>query len=135
MTCSIFTDSGELESDSSTVHSSSSSPGPGGSKMPRSNSTTSLNSMLSLVDIGSEQQNQFRLCIPCKQVNSIYFLFEIKYLIKSIFFLKLLEMRERQKDLRTSNPIISQLYDHLRNLISEAEPLAEMYYKMSTSFK
>lgn len=44
-------------------------------------------------------------------------------------------MRERQKDLRASNPIISQLYDHLRNLRTETEPLAEMYYKMSTSFK
>lgn len=90
MTCPIFSDSAEIESsDSSTVHSSSSSPGPGGSKLPRSSSTTSLNSMLSLVDMGSEQHNQFRLCIPCKQVKFNYFfylLFKIKHLINCIFF-------------------------------------------------
>lgn len=95
---------------SSATSSSSASP----SKfevLQRSNSSSSLNSVLSLVDTFSGEQN-FRLCIHCKQ---------------------LLVTREKLKESRTLKPIISQFYERLRSYQSEADQLAIMYNKMCQS--
>ncbi|XP_069692806.1 rabenosyn-5 isoform X2 [Periplaneta americana] len=77
----------------------------------RSNSNSSLNSVLSLVDTVAGEQN-FRLCIHCKQ---------------------LLETREKLKESRTLKPIISQFYERLRSYQTEADQLAVMYNKMCQS--
>ncbi|KAJ9580600.1 hypothetical protein L9F63_024215, partial [Diploptera punctata] len=77
----------------------------------RSNSNSSLNSVLSLVDTVSGEQH-FRLCIHCKQ---------------------LLDTREKLKESRTLKPIISQFYERLRTYQSEADELTDLYIKMCQS--
>ncbi|KDR16038.1 rabenosyn-5 [Zootermopsis nevadensis] len=77
----------------------------------RSNSSTSLNSVLSLVDTITGEQH-FRLCIHCKQ---------------------LLDTHEKLKESRTLKPIISQFYERLRSYQMEADQLAVMYNNMCQS--
>ncbi|CAG2063006.1 unnamed protein product [Timema podura] len=77
----------------------------------RSNSNSSLNSVLSLVDSVTGEQH-FRLCIHCKQ---------------------LLDTREKLKESRTAKPILSQFYDRLRAYLSETDELLAQYGKMCNS--
>nr|CAD7400548.1 unnamed protein product [Timema cristinae] len=77
----------------------------------RSNSNSSLNSVLSLVDSVTGEQH-FRLCIHCKQ---------------------LLDTREKLKESRTAKPILSQFYDRLRAYLSETDELLAQYCKMCNS--
>jgi len=77
----------------------------------RSNSNSSLNSVLSLVDTKTGEQH-FRLCIHCKQ---------------------LLDTREKVKESRMLKPIISQFYERLRSYQAEADELVVMYIKMCQS--
>lgn len=79
----------------------------------RSNSNSSLNSVLSLVDTVTGEQN-FRLCIHCRQ---------------------LLDTREKLRENRILKPIISQFYERLRSYQTEADQLAVMYNKMCQSLK
>ncbi|XP_063234253.1 rabenosyn-5 isoform X2 [Bacillus rossius redtenbacheri] len=77
----------------------------------RSNSNSSLNSMLSLVDTVTGEQH-FRLCVHCKQ---------------------LLDAREQQNASRSMKPILSQFYDRLHSYMAEADHLAVQYLKMCES--
>lgn len=75
-------------------------------KLLKSPSSASVQSVLSL-DLTHE--SFFRLCVHCH---------------------KLLEIRQKLKEVRNQKSIISQFYERLRNALSETDPLLATYTKM-----
>ncbi|XP_012255541.2 rabenosyn-5 isoform X2 [Athalia rosae] len=88
--------------------------GIGLSKLARSPSSGSLNSVLSLVNDSSNGEQHFRLCVHCEE---------------------LLSSRERLKETKLSKPIICQFYEKMRSYIDEANEHSMMYNKMCNSLR
>ncbi|XP_066590256.1 rabenosyn-5 [Prorops nasuta] len=86
--------------------------GIGLTKLVRSPSSGSLNSVLSLVNDPSSGEQNFRLCNHC---------------------MNLLEARERLKARQFDKPIVCQFYDKLYAYMTQAMQHVEMYNKMSES--
>lgn len=78
-------------------------------KLLKSPSSASVQSVLSL-DLTNE--SFFRLCTHCH---------------------KLLDIRQKLKEVRSQKPIICQFYEKLRNAIGETDPLLVTYTKMYNS--
>lgn len=88
--------------------------GIGLSKLARSPSSGSLNSVLSLMNDPSTGEQHFRLCVHCEE---------------------LLSSRERLKERKLSKPIICQFYEKMRSYIDEANEHSVMYNKMCESLR
>ncbi|XP_012284186.1 rabenosyn-5 [Orussus abietinus] len=86
--------------------------GIGLTKLARSPSSGSLNSVLSLVNDPSTGEQHFRLCSPCKEV---------------------LDARERLKARQFDRPIICQFYEKMRRYMEEANRYLDMYRRMCQS--
>lgn len=87
--------------------------GIGLSKLARSPSNGSLNSVLSLVNDSSSEQH-FRVCTHC---------------------INLLDAREMQKAKQFDKPIVCEFYEKMREYMSEASQHLAMYNKMWESLK
>lgn len=84
--------------------------GVGLTKLARSPSSSSLNSVLSLISDGGNNSDQFfRICDHCKN---------------------LLDARERLKARHFEKPIVHQFYEKMRTQIQEGNRFIDMYYKM-----
>lgn len=83
--------------------------GIGLTKLARSPSSGSLNSVLSLMNDPASGEQQFRLCIHCKN---------------------LLDARERLKARQFTKPIIAKFYETMRTYMEEAIKFMTMYNKM-----
>ncbi|XP_001606370.1 rabenosyn-5 isoform X1 [Nasonia vitripennis] len=84
--------------------------GVGLTKLARSPSSGSLNSVLSLISDGGNNSDQFfRICDHCKN---------------------LLDARERLKARHFEKPIVHQFYEKMRAQIQEGNRFIDMYYKM-----
>ncbi|XP_034944042.1 rabenosyn-5 [Chelonus insularis] len=83
--------------------------GIGLTKLARSPSSGSLNSVLSLMNDPASGEQHIRLCIHCKN---------------------LLDARERLKARQFSKPIITKFYETMRTYMEEAERFMTMYIKM-----
>lgn len=88
--------------------------GRGLTKLARSPSNGSLNSMLSLMNDPAGSDQHFRVCTHC---------------------MNLLEAREKQKAKQFDKPIICQFYEKMREYMSEASQHFTMYSKMCESLK
>lgn len=88
--------------------------GIGLSKLARSPSNGSLNSVLSLVNDPASGEQNFRVCIHC---------------------INLLDAREMQKAKQFAKPIICEFYEKMREYMSEASQHLAMYNKMWESLK
>ncbi|XP_046733787.1 rabenosyn-5 [Diprion similis] len=88
--------------------------GIGLSKLARSPSSGSLNSIISLVNDPSRSEQHFRLCVHCEE---------------------LLRFREQLKERKLSKPIICQFYEKMRSYIDEANEHSVMYNKMCESLR
>lgn len=80
-------------------------------KLLKSPSSASVQSVLAL-DLTNE--SFFRLCTHCY---------------------KLLDIRQKLKEVRNQKPIICQFYEKLRNAINETDPLLVTYTKMFNSLR
>jgi len=87
--------------------------GIGPSKLARSPSNGSLNSVLSLVNDSTSEQH-FRVCTHC---------------------INLLDAREMQKAKQFDKPIVCEFYEKMREYMSEASQHFAMYNKMWESLK
>ncbi|XP_011311929.1 rabenosyn-5 isoform X1 [Fopius arisanus] len=87
--------------------------GIGLTKLARSPSSSSLNSVLSLVNDPASGEQHFRLCIHCKN---------------------LLEARQRLQARQFNKPIINKFYETMRTYMEEATKFMGMYQKMWESF-
>ncbi|XP_076231174.1 rabenosyn-5 [Calliopsis andreniformis] len=83
--------------------------GIGLTKLARSPSSSSLNSVLSLVNDPAGSEQHFRICIHCAN---------------------LLDAREKQKAKHFDKPIICQFYEKMRGYMEEASQHVKMYNKM-----
>ncbi|XP_012542286.1 rabenosyn-5 [Monomorium pharaonis] len=88
--------------------------GIGLSKLARSPSNGSLNSVLSLVNDSASSEQHFRICIHC---------------------INLLDAREMQKAKQFDKPIVCEFYEKMREYMSEASQHLTMYNKMWESLK
>lgn len=88
--------------------------GIGLTKLARSPSSSSLNSVLSLMNDPASGEQHFRLCIHCKN---------------------LLEARQRLQARQFCRPIINKFYETMRSYMEEASKFMAMYQKMWESFK
>ena len=89
--------------------------GIGLTKLARSPSSGSLNSVLSLVnDSGTGSEQHFRICTHCAN---------------------LLDAREKQKAKHFDKPIVCQFYEKMRAYMKEASQHVKMYNKMWESLK
>ncbi|XP_039308449.1 rabenosyn-5 [Solenopsis invicta] len=86
----------------------------GFSKLARSPSNGSLNSILSLVNDSASSEQHFRICTHC---------------------INLLDAREIQKAKQFDKPIVCEFYEKMREYMSEASQHLEMYNKMWESLK
>ncbi|XP_011496703.1 PREDICTED: rabenosyn-5 [Ceratosolen solmsi marchali] len=86
--------------------------GIGLSKLARSPSSSSLNSVLLLISDSSNNEQHFRVCQYCKN---------------------LLDARERLKARHFEKPVVYQFYDKMHTQIQEANHFIEIYYKMWNS--
>ncbi|XP_015600809.1 rabenosyn-5 [Cephus cinctus] len=116
----IMTSPVSVQDDSAVSPTSSESPitgrfvraGIGLTKLARSPSSGSLNSVLSLVNDPASGEQHFRLCIHCKN---------------------LLDARERLKLRQFDKPITCQFYEKMRSYMEEATRYVSMYNKMYQS--
>ncbi|XP_003698279.1 rabenosyn-5 [Apis florea] len=83
--------------------------GIGLTKLARSPSSGSLNSVLSLVNDSAGSEQQFRICTHCAN---------------------LLDAREKQKAKHFDKPIVCQFYEKMRAYMKEASQYVKMYNKM-----
>lgn len=83
--------------------------GVGLTKLARSPSSGSLNSVLAIISDSAGSEQHFRVCQHCKS---------------------LLDAREKLKARQFDKPIIHQFYDKMRSQIQEADRFLEMYDKM-----
>ncbi|XP_006623714.1 rabenosyn-5 [Apis dorsata] len=83
--------------------------GIGLTKLARSPSSGSLNSVLSLVNDSAGSEQQFRICTHCAN---------------------LLDAREKQKAKHFDKPIVCQFYEKMRAYMEEASQHVKMYNKM-----
>lgn len=83
--------------------------GIGFTKLARSPSNGSLNSVLSLVNDSASGEQNFRVCIHC---------------------INLLDAREMQKAKQFDKPIICEFYEKMREYMNEASQHLTMYNKM-----
>lgn len=88
--------------------------GIGLTKLARSPSSGSLNSVLSLVNDSAGSEQQFRICTHCAN---------------------LLDAREKQKAKHFDKPIVCQFYEKMRAYMKEASQHVKMYNKMWESLK
>lgn len=88
--------------------------GIGFSKLARSPSNGSLNSVLSLVNDPASGEQHFRVCTHC---------------------INLLDAREMQKAKQFDKPIVCEFYDKMREYMNEASQHLAMYNKMWESLK
>lgn len=88
--------------------------GIGLTKLARSPSNGSLNSVLSLVNDPASGEQHFRVCIHC---------------------INLLDAREMQKAKQFAKPIICEFYDKMRGYMSETSQHLAMYNKMWESLQ
>lgn len=88
--------------------------GIGFTKLARSPSNASLNSVLSLVNDSTSSEQHFRVCTHC---------------------INLLDAREMQKAKQFDKPIICEFYEKMRQYMSEASQHLTMYNKMWESLK
>lgn len=88
--------------------------GIGFSKLVRSPSNGSLNSVLSLVNDSTSSEQHFRVCTHC---------------------INLLDAREMQKARQFNKPIVCEFYEKMREHMSEASQHLAMYNKMWESLK
>lgn len=86
--------------------------GVGLTKLARSPSSTSLNSVLSIISDNTSSDQNFRVCQYCKN---------------------LLDARERLKARHYEKPPVYQFYDKMRAQIEDANRFIEIYYKMWSS--
>ncbi|KAL6440092.1 hypothetical protein ACFW04_003013 [Cataglyphis niger] len=83
-------------------------------KLARSPSNGSLNSILSLVNDSASSEQHFRICIHC---------------------INLLDAREMQKAKQFDKPIVCEFYEKMRGYMSEASQHLAMYNKMWESLQ
>ncbi|XP_011642338.1 rabenosyn-5 [Pogonomyrmex barbatus] len=83
-------------------------------KLPRSPSNSSLNSILSLVNDPTSGEQYFRICTHC---------------------INLLEAREMQKAKQFDKPIVCEFYEKMRECMNEASQYLTMYNKIWESLK
>lgn len=83
-------------------------------KLARSPSNGSLNSILSLVNDSASSEQHFRICIHC---------------------INLLDAREMQKAKQFDKPIVCEFYEKMRGYMSEASQHLTMYNKMWESLQ
>ncbi|XP_034187930.1 rabenosyn-5 [Osmia lignaria lignaria] len=83
--------------------------GIGLTKLARSPSSSSLNSVLSLVNDSTGTEQHFRICTHCAN---------------------LLDAREKQKAKHFDKPIVCQFYEKMRSYMEEASQHVKMYNKM-----
>ncbi|XP_003703620.2 rabenosyn-5 [Megachile rotundata] len=83
--------------------------GIGLTKLARSPSSSSLNSVLSLVNDSAGSEQHFRICTHCAN---------------------LLDAREKQKAKHFDKPIVCQFYEKMRSYMEEASQHVKMYNKM-----
>jgi len=83
-------------------------------KLVRSPSSSSLNSVLSLVNDPTNGKQDFRVCTHC---------------------INLLDAREMQKAKQFDKPIVCEFYEKMRSYMSEASQYSAMYNKMWESLK
>ena len=88
--------------------------GIGLTKLARSPSSGSLNSVFSLINDPASGEQNFRLCVHCKD---------------------LLDARERLKARQFVKPIVTKYYDEMRNYMEEATRYMSMYNKMWESLR
>lgn len=88
--------------------------GTGFTKLARSPSNGSLNSILSLVNDPTSGEQHFRVCTHC---------------------INLLDAREIQKAKQFDKPIVCQFYEKMRSYMEEATQHSIMYSKMWESLK
>ncbi|KAG5336562.1 RBNS5 protein, partial [Acromyrmex charruanus] len=88
--------------------------GIGLSKLARSPSNGSLNSVLSLVNDSTSSEQHFRVCTHC---------------------INLLDAREMQKAKQFDKPIVCEFYEKMKEYMSEASQHLAMYNKMWESLK
>lgn len=88
--------------------------GIGLTKLARSPSSGSLNSVLSLVNDPAGGEQHFRICMHCTN---------------------LLDAREKQKAKHFDKPIICQFYEKLKAYMEEASQYVRMYSKMWASLR
>lgn len=88
--------------------------GIGLTKLARSPSSGSLNSVLSLVNDSAGSEQQFRICTHCAN---------------------LLDAREKQKAKHFDKPIVCQFYEKMRTYMEEASQHVKMYNKIWESLK
>ncbi|KAK2585898.1 hypothetical protein KPH14_010486 [Odynerus spinipes] len=88
--------------------------GIGLTKLVRSPSSGSLNSVLALVNDSASAEQHFKVCIHC---------------------MNLLDAREKQKEKQFHKPIVCQFYEKMRSYMEETTQLLTMYNKMSESLR
>lgn len=88
--------------------------GIGLTKFARSPSSGSLNNVFSIINDPSGAEQNFRLCVHCKD---------------------LLDARERLKARHFMKPVMTRYYDEMRNSMEEATRFMTMYNKMWESIR
>nr|XP_050867754.1 rabenosyn-5 isoform X2 [Vespula vulgaris] len=88
--------------------------GIGLTKLARSPSSSSLNSVLALVNDSTSTEQYFKICTHC---------------------MNLLDAKEKQKEKRFHKPIVCQFYQKMKSHMEETTQILAMYNKMSESLR
>lgn len=86
----------------------------GFTKLARSPSSGSLNSVLALINDSASTEQHFKICTHCMNV---------------------LDAKERQKEKQFHKPIVCQFYQKMKSHMEETTQILAMYNKMSESLR